>query len=90
MKRGLTGLNDGPDAECERKRRIKNDSKFRGLNNSRMELPFPEMGITAGGAILEENMRRSDLTCIHVGCVLDIPSGATEYVVQYLSLELGW
>lgn len=45
--------------------------------------------MTAGGAILEENMR-SDLTCIHVGCVLDISNRATEYVVGYFSVELAW
>lgn len=32
-------------------------------------------------------MRRLDLTYLHVGCILDIPNRATEYIVEYFSLE---
>lgn len=47
----------------------------------RMELPFPEMGLIAGGASLEGNWKRPDLTYLSLGCLLDISSGTTEYVL---------
>lgn len=43
--------------------------------------------MAAGGASLGGNMRRSDLTSSSVGCFLDIPNGATEWVVGCTSLE---
>lgn len=47
------------------------------------------MGMTAGGASLEGNMWRSDLTSFSVGCFLAITSGVTESVGGYISLEFG-
>ena len=49
-----------------------------------MELPFPEMGLIAGGASLEGNRKRPDLTYLSLGCLLDISSGTTEYVLGYM------
>lgn len=43
--------------------------------------------MTSGRVILEENMRRLDLTYLYMGCILDIPNRATEYIVEYFSLE---
>lgn len=78
MQLELTGFNEGPDVESERKGR----GKTFGLE--RMELPFPEMGLIAGGASLEGNRKRPDLTYLSLGCLLDISSGTTEYVRGYM------
>lgn len=43
--------------------------------------------MTSGRVILEENMRRLDLTYLHVGCILDIPNRATEYIVEYFNAD---